>query len=165
MCQQLHSLWSAPFRIVISMVLLYAQLGPAALVGALMLVLLFPIQVHFSLSICIPGISGIAYLNVSTPSVLVTVPMLLVNWLLHLLEKRCSLCTNPWGHWGLYRSLTVIMQLWNFDSAVDIVVPFGLHLFVLSAISMYVFLAILMTLFSSYLEISIRIYLLICWDF
>ncbi|CAL5029968.1 unnamed protein product [Urochloa decumbens] len=43
-CQQLHSLWSAPFRIVISMVLLYAQLGPAALVGALMLVLLFPIQ-------------------------------------------------------------------------------------------------------------------------
>ncbi|KAL6843839.1 hypothetical protein ACP4OV_026410 [Aristida adscensionis] len=43
-CQQLHSLWSAPFRIIISMVLLYAQLGPAALVGALMLVLLFPIQ-------------------------------------------------------------------------------------------------------------------------
>jgi ABC-type multidrug transport system fused ATPase/permease subunit len=43
-CQQLHSLWSAPFRIVISMVLLYAQLGPAALVGALMLVLLFPVQ-------------------------------------------------------------------------------------------------------------------------
>lgn len=43
-CQQLHSLWSAPFRIVIAMVLLYAQLGPAALVGAAMLVLLFPIQ-------------------------------------------------------------------------------------------------------------------------
>ncbi|OEL34907.1 ABC transporter C family member 2 [Dichanthelium oligosanthes] len=43
-CQQLHSLWSAPFRIVISMVLLYAELGPAALVGALMLALLFPIQ-------------------------------------------------------------------------------------------------------------------------
>ncbi|XP_062185916.1 ABC transporter C family member 2-like isoform X2 [Phragmites australis] len=43
-CQQLHSLWSAPFRIVISMVLLYSQLGPAALVGALMLVLLFPFQ-------------------------------------------------------------------------------------------------------------------------
>ncbi|CAM0902867.1 unnamed protein product [Alopecurus aequalis] len=43
-CQQLHSLWSAPFRIVIAMVLLYAQLGPAALVGALMLALLFPIQ-------------------------------------------------------------------------------------------------------------------------
>lgn len=59
MCQQLHSLWSAPFRIVISMVLLYAQLGPAALVGALMLVLLFPIQVHFSLSTCIPGISNV----------------------------------------------------------------------------------------------------------
>jgi hypothetical protein len=46
-CQQLHSLWSAPFRIVIAMVLLYAQLGPAALVGALMLALLFPIQVFF----------------------------------------------------------------------------------------------------------------------
>jgi hypothetical protein len=50
-CQQLHSLWSAPFRIVIAMVLLYAQLGPAALVGAAMLVLLFPIQVDFSLDI------------------------------------------------------------------------------------------------------------------
>ncbi|VAH23048.1 unnamed protein product [Triticum turgidum subsp. durum] len=39
-CQQLHNLWSAPFRIVIAMVLLYAQLGPAALVGAIMLALL-----------------------------------------------------------------------------------------------------------------------------
>ncbi|OAY74964.1 ABC transporter C family member 2 [Ananas comosus] len=43
-CQQLHSLWSAPFRITISIVLLYAQLGVASLVGALMLVLMFPIQ-------------------------------------------------------------------------------------------------------------------------
>uniref|UniRef100_A0A8R7P4J3 ABC transporter C family member 2 n=1 Tax=Triticum urartu TaxID=4572 RepID=A0A8R7P4J3_TRIUA len=43
-CQQLHNLWSAPFRIVIAMALLYAQLGPAALVGAIMLALLFPIQ-------------------------------------------------------------------------------------------------------------------------
>ncbi|VAH23047.1 unnamed protein product [Triticum turgidum subsp. durum] len=43
-CQQLHNLWSAPFRIVIAMVLLYAQLGPAALVGAIMLALLFPVQ-------------------------------------------------------------------------------------------------------------------------
>ncbi|KAJ1698125.1 hypothetical protein LUZ63_006637 [Rhynchospora breviuscula] len=43
-CQQLHSLWSAPFRIVIAVVLLYLQLGVASLVGALMLVLLFPIQ-------------------------------------------------------------------------------------------------------------------------
>jgi hypothetical protein len=48
-CQQLHSLWSAPFRIVIAVVLLYMQLGIASLVGALMLVLLFPIQVHFLL--------------------------------------------------------------------------------------------------------------------
>ncbi|CAA7404918.1 unnamed protein product [Spirodela intermedia] len=43
-CQQLHSLWSAPFRIIISIFLLYKQLGVASLVGALMLVLLFPIQ-------------------------------------------------------------------------------------------------------------------------
>ncbi|XP_078175998.1 ABC transporter C family member 2-like [Carex rostrata] len=43
-CQQLHSLWSAPFRIIIAVVLLYSQLGVASLVGALMLVLLFPIQ-------------------------------------------------------------------------------------------------------------------------
>ncbi|XP_078150842.1 ABC transporter C family member 2-like [Carex rostrata] len=43
-CQQLHSLWSAPFRIILSIVLLYLQLGVACFVGALMLVLLFPIQ-------------------------------------------------------------------------------------------------------------------------
>ncbi|XP_074563219.1 ABC transporter C family member 2-like [Curcuma longa] len=43
-CQQLHSLWSAPFRIIISVVLLYQQLGVASLVGSLVLVLLFPIQ-------------------------------------------------------------------------------------------------------------------------
>ncbi|WOK94771.1 ABC transporter C family member 2 [Canna indica] len=43
-CQQLHSLWSAPFRIIVSVVLLYGQLGVASLVGSLLLVLLFPIQ-------------------------------------------------------------------------------------------------------------------------
>ncbi|XP_050287870.1 ABC transporter C family member 2-like isoform X2 [Quercus robur] len=43
-CQSLHTLWSAPFRIVISMVLLYRQLGVASLLGALLLVLLFPVQ-------------------------------------------------------------------------------------------------------------------------
>ncbi|KAM7258623.1 hypothetical protein ACFE04_014364 [Oxalis oulophora] len=43
-CQSLHTLWSAPFRIIIAMVLLYQQLGVASLLGALMLVLLFPIQ-------------------------------------------------------------------------------------------------------------------------
>lgn len=43
--QSLHTLWSAPFRIIISMVLLYQQLGVASLLGALMLVLLFPLQV------------------------------------------------------------------------------------------------------------------------
>ncbi|RWW04635.1 hypothetical protein BHE74_00027591, partial [Ensete ventricosum] len=44
-CQQLHSLWSAPFRITISVILLYQQLGIASLVGAFVLVLLIPIQV------------------------------------------------------------------------------------------------------------------------
>ncbi|XP_061370037.1 ABC transporter C family member 2-like isoform X2 [Gastrolobium bilobum] len=43
-CQSLHTLWSAPFRIVIAMVLLYQQLGVASLLGALMLVFLFPLQ-------------------------------------------------------------------------------------------------------------------------
>ncbi|PKA52346.1 ABC transporter C family member 2 [Apostasia shenzhenica] len=43
-CQQLHSLWSAPFRIIISIVLLYSQLGVASLLGSLMLVLMFPVQ-------------------------------------------------------------------------------------------------------------------------
>ncbi|KAK4801560.1 hypothetical protein SAY86_022047 [Trapa natans] len=43
-CQSLHTLWSAPFRIIVSMVLLYQQLGFASLLGALMLVLLFPLQ-------------------------------------------------------------------------------------------------------------------------
>uniref|UniRef100_A0A1D1Z5A5 ABC-type xenobiotic transporter n=2 Tax=Anthurium amnicola TaxID=1678845 RepID=A0A1D1Z5A5_9ARAE len=43
-CQQLHSIWSAPFRIVIALFLLYKELGVASLVGAFLLVLLFPIQ-------------------------------------------------------------------------------------------------------------------------
>ncbi|KAE9591373.1 putative xenobiotic-transporting ATPase [Lupinus albus] len=43
-CQSLHTLWSAPFRIVIALVLLYQQLGVASLLGALMLVLMFPLQ-------------------------------------------------------------------------------------------------------------------------
>ncbi|KAL0305440.1 UNVERIFIED_CONTAM: ABC transporter C family member 2 [Sesamum radiatum] len=43
-CQSLHTLWSAPLRIVVALVLLYQQLGVASLLGALMLVLLFPIQ-------------------------------------------------------------------------------------------------------------------------
>ncbi|XP_019419120.1 PREDICTED: ABC transporter C family member 2-like isoform X3 [Lupinus angustifolius] len=45
-CQQLHALWSAPFRISIAMVLLYQQLGVASLVGSLMIVLLIPLQTH-----------------------------------------------------------------------------------------------------------------------
>ncbi|KAK4493262.1 hypothetical protein RD792_017859, partial [Penstemon davidsonii] len=43
-CQQLHGLWSAPFRISMAMVLLYQQLGVASLLGALMLLLMFPLQ-------------------------------------------------------------------------------------------------------------------------
>ncbi|KAL8138386.1 LOW QUALITY PROTEIN: hypothetical protein V2J09_004387 [Rumex salicifolius] len=43
-CQSLHTLWSAPFRIVVAMVLLYSELGVAAIVGAFLLVLLFPVQ-------------------------------------------------------------------------------------------------------------------------
>ncbi|KAG5515913.1 hypothetical protein RHGRI_036827 [Rhododendron griersonianum] len=43
-CQSLHTLWSAPFRIVVALVLLYQQLGVASLLGALMLVLMFPLQ-------------------------------------------------------------------------------------------------------------------------
>ncbi|GMP24479.1 hypothetical protein CsSME_00001732 [Camellia sinensis var. sinensis] len=43
-CQQLHGLWSAPFHIIIAMVLLYQQLGAASLPGSLMLALMFPIQ-------------------------------------------------------------------------------------------------------------------------
>eukprot|EP00250_Pteridium_aquilinum_P005352 c15461_g1_i1 orf=573-5420(+) len=43
-CQQLHNLWSAPLRIIIAIVLLYFQLGWASLVGASVLLLLFPAQ-------------------------------------------------------------------------------------------------------------------------
>ncbi|CAL5201249.1 unnamed protein product [Lathyrus oleraceus] len=43
-CQQLHGLWSAPFRIIIAMVLLYQQLGVASIVGSVMLVLIIPLQ-------------------------------------------------------------------------------------------------------------------------
>ncbi|CAA0823750.1 ABC transporter C family member 2 [Striga hermonthica] len=43
-CQQLHGLWSYPFRIIVAMVLLYQQLGAASLLGSLMLVLMFPVQ-------------------------------------------------------------------------------------------------------------------------
>ncbi|GAU35883.1 hypothetical protein TSUD_383750 [Trifolium subterraneum] len=43
-CQSLHTLWSAPFRITIAMVLLYQELGVASLLGALLLVLMFPLQ-------------------------------------------------------------------------------------------------------------------------
>lgn len=42
--QSLHTLWSAPFRIIIALVLLYQQLGIASLLGALLLVFMFPIQ-------------------------------------------------------------------------------------------------------------------------
>ncbi|KAE9461431.1 hypothetical protein C3L33_06661, partial [Rhododendron williamsianum] len=47
-CQSLHTLWSAPFRIVVALVLLYQQLGVASLLGALMLVLMFPLQMSLT---------------------------------------------------------------------------------------------------------------------
>lgn len=43
-CQSLHTLWSAPFRITVSLFLLYEELGVSSLLGAVLLVLLFPIQ-------------------------------------------------------------------------------------------------------------------------
>ncbi|GKA84558.1 ABC transporter C family member 2 isoform X1, partial [Tanacetum coccineum] len=43
-CQSLHTLWSAPFRIILALVLLYQQLGIASLLGALLLVLMFSLQ-------------------------------------------------------------------------------------------------------------------------
>ncbi|KAI7751096.1 hypothetical protein M8C21_020501 [Ambrosia artemisiifolia] len=42
--QSLHTLWSAPFRIILSLVLLYQQLGVASILGSFLLVLTFPIQ-------------------------------------------------------------------------------------------------------------------------
>lgn len=45
-CQSLHTIWSAPLRITVALVLLYQQLGVAALLGALMLVLMFPVQTY-----------------------------------------------------------------------------------------------------------------------
>ncbi|XP_051129037.1 ABC transporter C family member 12-like isoform X2 [Andrographis paniculata] len=43
-CQQLHGLWSSPFRITMAMALLYQQLGVASLIGSLMLILMIPLQ-------------------------------------------------------------------------------------------------------------------------
>uniref|UniRef100_A0A1J3J339 ABC-type xenobiotic transporter n=7 Tax=Noccaea caerulescens TaxID=107243 RepID=A0A1J3J339_NOCCA len=42
--EQLHGLWSAPFRIIMSMILLYQQLGVASLFGSLILFLIIPLQ-------------------------------------------------------------------------------------------------------------------------
>ncbi|KAK1381980.1 ABC-type xenobiotic transporter [Heracleum sosnowskyi] len=43
-CQQLHGLWSSPFRIIMALVLLYQQLGVASLIGSLVLLLMIPLQ-------------------------------------------------------------------------------------------------------------------------
>ncbi|KAF3630123.1 hypothetical protein FXO38_27336 [Capsicum annuum] len=43
-CLTLHTIWSAPLSITVALILLYQQLGVAALLGALMLVLMFPVQ-------------------------------------------------------------------------------------------------------------------------
>eukprot|EP00656_Telonema_subtile_P006591 TRINITY_DN13051_c0_g1_i1.p1 TRINITY_DN13051_c0_g1~~TRINITY_DN13051_c0_g1_i1.p1 ORF type:complete len:1450 (+),score=430.93 TRINITY_DN13051_c0_g1_i1:142-4491(+) len=42
-CQSLHNIWSAPVRITVSMVLLYKQLGPAALTAFVVLISFVPI--------------------------------------------------------------------------------------------------------------------------
>ncbi|KAJ6416512.1 hypothetical protein OIU84_002385 [Salix udensis] len=47
-CLLLHELWSAPFSITMSMVLLYQQLGVASLSGSLVLVLMVPTQVSLN---------------------------------------------------------------------------------------------------------------------
>ncbi|XP_010460830.1 PREDICTED: ABC transporter C family member 11 isoform X1 [Camelina sativa] len=44
LAEQLHGLWSAPFRIILSMILLYQQLGVASILGSLILFLLIPLQ-------------------------------------------------------------------------------------------------------------------------
>uniref|UniRef100_A0A7N0VJT6 ABC-type xenobiotic transporter n=1 Tax=Kalanchoe fedtschenkoi TaxID=63787 RepID=A0A7N0VJT6_KALFE len=43
-CQQLHSVWSDPFQIIVATVLLYQQLGVSSVIGSLMLILMFPVQ-------------------------------------------------------------------------------------------------------------------------
>ncbi|WOG86165.1 hypothetical protein DCAR_0205366 [Daucus carota subsp. sativus] len=43
-CQQLHGLWSSPFRIIMALVLLYQQLGVASILGSLVLLLMIPLQ-------------------------------------------------------------------------------------------------------------------------
>eukprot|EP00249_Psilotum_nudum_P023194 c28783_g1_i1 orf=631-5508(+) len=43
-CQQLHGLWSAPVRILVAVYLLYYQLKWASVIGAAVLLLLFPAQ-------------------------------------------------------------------------------------------------------------------------
>jgi hypothetical protein len=44
--QYLHTLWSAPLRIILAVYMLYAQLGPPSLVGVAVLVVAIPLQVH-----------------------------------------------------------------------------------------------------------------------
>lgn len=43
-CQQLHSLWSSPLRIIIAISLLYKQLGVASIFGSLVLLVMIPLQ-------------------------------------------------------------------------------------------------------------------------
>ncbi|XP_024373624.1 ABC transporter C family member 2 [Physcomitrium patens] len=43
-CQQLHSLWSSPLRIIIAIFLLYRQLGIASIFGSLVLLVMIPLQ-------------------------------------------------------------------------------------------------------------------------
>jgi len=43
-CQQLHSIWSAPVRIIVAMTLLYRQLGIASIFASMVLLVMFPTQ-------------------------------------------------------------------------------------------------------------------------
>ncbi|XP_047256542.1 ABC transporter C family member 2 isoform X1 [Capsicum annuum] len=51
-CLTLHTIWSAPLSITVALILLYQQLGVAALLGALMLVLMFPVQTFVIRKMC-----------------------------------------------------------------------------------------------------------------
>jgi len=55
-------------------------------------------------------------------SVLVTIPLLLLNWLLDLLEKKCPSYTHSCVVYGV-DVFFVIMQLWTFYLFVGVVAP------------------------------------------
>uniref|UniRef100_A0A7N0VJV5 ABC-type xenobiotic transporter n=1 Tax=Kalanchoe fedtschenkoi TaxID=63787 RepID=A0A7N0VJV5_KALFE len=44
MCVQIHDVWSDPLQVIVSLALLYQQLGISSIIGSLMLVLMIPVQ-------------------------------------------------------------------------------------------------------------------------